>query len=292
MLNFNPEHARFVDYPGIVKDRYVITDQGVVFDTKRNTIVRYFNDRDGYFRVSVKAEGKGYVNVFVHRLVAHAFIENPNPEINTVVNHLDGCKKFNFDSNLEWCTVKRNTNHAEEIGTRIVRGDGNGNSRYSEAFIHSICRRYAEGASVMDVFEELFHPAPLVTQRDFDDYNLCRNIKRKTAWPSVTSQYEYSTNVREDGQPVRKAYIPKAGKNPLTEQNVHWICQQTQDGMTPVEIVERMLHGEAPDPLPSYIRRERLHDMVGSITRGKTWARLPTQYDFSKRNNGRMPPHI
>lgn len=61
-------------------------------------ICRWIKGENGYFE---KAD-------YVHRLVAKAFI--PNPEGRLYVNHLDENKENNRADNLEWCTAKENAN--------------------------------------------------------------------------------------------------------------------------------------------------------------------------------------
>lgn len=66
---------------------------------------------DVYKRVSFN--GKSHQ---VHRVVAEAFIPNPNSDIYNIVNHLDGNKYNNVVSNLEWTNASGNALHANRAG--------------------------------------------------------------------------------------------------------------------------------------------------------------------------------
>jgi len=65
-------------------------------------------DKDGYLTVNLKKDGK-YECAKIHRLVASAFVPNPNdfPQ----VNHRDENKQNNSAENLEWCTAKYNNTY-------------------------------------------------------------------------------------------------------------------------------------------------------------------------------------
>lgn len=67
--------------------------------------------KNGYLTVSFKEIG-GHLtrSNYVHRLVAKAFLVNPQDY--PVVNHIDGDRTNNNVSNLEWCTTLHNMRHA------------------------------------------------------------------------------------------------------------------------------------------------------------------------------------
>ena len=69
----------------------------------------------GYYKVELYKNGKSKM-MYVHRLVATAFI--PNPEKKPQVNHIDGNKANNVLSNLEWATSSENQLHAIDHGLR------------------------------------------------------------------------------------------------------------------------------------------------------------------------------
>lgn len=85
---------------------------------QRGTSIGYvFNpseDTKGYLRTRLTNSAGVSKTVKVHRIVATAFIENPNnlPQ----VNHKNTSKKDNKVENLEWCTNKKNAEHAKESG--------------------------------------------------------------------------------------------------------------------------------------------------------------------------------
>lgn len=77
-----------------------------------------FIDKSGYPMCTLWRDSNGK-NKTVHRIVAGAFIPNPNNK--PQVNHKDGNKENNHVDNLEWVTNSENDLHAFEIGLRTVR---------------------------------------------------------------------------------------------------------------------------------------------------------------------------
>lgn len=105
----------------IYGERYEVSNSGFVRNKKTNRILRQQVDKKGYMRVRlclncVKVTAK------VHRLVAIAFLSNPN--MKPQVNHIDTNKKNNCVSNLEWATNSENQLHAYRNGLKKIHGGG------------------------------------------------------------------------------------------------------------------------------------------------------------------------
>lgn len=96
--------------------RYQISSDGKVFSA--NGLRKTEISKQGYERVSLWKNGKGK-HFSIHRLVADAFIPNPNHL--EMVNHKDGNKLNNDVSNLEWCNASQNMKHAYNNNLVIPR---------------------------------------------------------------------------------------------------------------------------------------------------------------------------
>lgn len=85
------------------------------------------NKKIGYHMISLYKDNTAH-NRYVHRLVAGAFI--PNPENKRDVNHLDGVRTNNNIANLQWTTHRENMQHAHAAGlVRILRGEDASNAK-------------------------------------------------------------------------------------------------------------------------------------------------------------------
>jgi hypothetical protein len=78
---------------------YSVSNQGRVRSNRFNRILKLSKNNQGYLNFNISQDRK-MQNVTIHRLVANAFI--PNPENKTYVDHIDNNKLNNNVDNLRW----------------------------------------------------------------------------------------------------------------------------------------------------------------------------------------------
>ena len=107
-------------------ERYKDNNGGLVKMPEK--IMRIAVDTIGYNIICLTKKGKRKTHK-IHRLVANAFV--PNPQNKREVNHKDGDKHNNADSNLEWTTRLENIRHAYDTG--LNGGEHSRNNSASKA---------------------------------------------------------------------------------------------------------------------------------------------------------------
>lgn len=101
-----------VGYEGI----FQVTEDGEIFSLRTNKFLIQGTTKVGYKIICTRVNGIAK-SPRVHRMVAEAFI--PNPDNKPEVNHINGDKTDNRVTNLEWVTSKENTQHALATGLQV-----------------------------------------------------------------------------------------------------------------------------------------------------------------------------
>lgn len=114
--NETEEIKDVVGYEGL----YKVSRTGIVYNAKTGIEVMQSKQNEGYLVVNIRGKGKPRL-MTVHRIVAMAFIENPDNL--PCVNHKDENRQNNNADNLEWCTHKYNVNYGScQIKHGMARG--------------------------------------------------------------------------------------------------------------------------------------------------------------------------
>ena len=103
---------------------YQVSNEGRIKSLKRHhvrndRILKQSKDKDKYKRVDLRKDNVSAIKR-VNRLVAKAFIPNPNNY--PVVNHKDENKENNSVDNLEWCSISYNNDYGSRNGNFCKKG--------------------------------------------------------------------------------------------------------------------------------------------------------------------------
>lgn len=106
---------------------YSVSNTGKVINNKTGKLLKP-NFKSGYAVVNIFGKAQR-----VHRLVAVAFIANPDNKPH--INHIDGVKDNNLIANLEWCTPRENWIHCKDILGKPTFGSTVNNAVLTKALL-------------------------------------------------------------------------------------------------------------------------------------------------------------
>lgn len=200
-----PIEWRPVIYQDVRLNMYEVSNYGDIRNIYTEKLMSKEVTYTGYHRVCLQLEPptdnhKGR-KVAVHRLVATAFIPNPNNY--PMVNHKTCYRGFNAAWELEWCEVRYNTFHGikhmdsspryKELRKRNhrltggqlpnTRGENNGCSRWTEAQVHIICEGLEKRLSYRECLELIGEENTVNNRANVS------NIVQKKRWKHISCNY-------------------------------------------------------------------------------------------------------
>lgn len=147
---FAPDGAEWRVIPGF--PQYEASRDGRVRSLRTGRVLKQRANWKGYMRLGIWVGEKRSVECKVHRLIALAFI--PNPERKPEVNHIDGDTKHNHASNLEWVTSQENYAHAVALGRHSAETNPNKIQKLTPSDREECKRRHAAGESIRALARE------------------------------------------------------------------------------------------------------------------------------------------
>lgn len=230
--------------------RYEVSDSGLVMNTITNKILSPGFNGKGYPGVSIFVGKKRCTNL-IHRLVAKAFISNPDGKL--TVNHKDGDKTNNTVNNLEWMTHKENIQHAWETGLATPRfGDNSNASKYTEYEIQQVCQLLEENKLTnVEISLETGVSESIVSK-----------VKIKNCWTHISDEYDIPDPISN----------PKGSDHPAskyTNDQIHQVCKLLEEGKnTKLNIAKITGVG---------------NDTISMILHRKSWTNISSDYKLPEQ---------
>jgi len=231
---------------------YEISNTGLVRNAFSKKLMKCNYSTDKYLRASLSLDSKTKT-IGVHRLVAQAFI--PNPENKPQVNHIIPIKSFNWVGNLEWATASENITHAidHELLPIYLEEDSN-SSIYKNYQIHEVCKLLKERKLSRRKISE-------ITGVNIETISA---VAKKREWVSISDKYDL-------GDDSRYWLGIDSPQCIYTEDQIHKVCSMLEDENIPYHKISQATG------VKEYI--------ISQIRQGKTWRHISSKYNIRHRTN-------
>lgn len=157
-----PEIWKLIDFFNIKENSYMISNMGRVYSFLKHGYLSPALS-NGYYTQPLQLNDGSRKTFYIHRLVAKAFVYNPNPNYFLEVNHKNLDRSDVFFLNLEWTTKLENIRHElEHSGHGVIQkqatktwsngistyGQNNGMAKYTENQIRVLLSAIENGNSL------------------------------------------------------------------------------------------------------------------------------------------------
>ena len=146
---------------------------------RKEKILKNQSNNKKYEIINLCKNGK-IKRYFIHRLVAEAFIPNPNNL--PYINHKDENPSNNYVNNLEWCTIKYNNNY----GTRNKRCSKKMKEKYSEG--KHPCSKKVKCITTGEIFNSVSTASEIYNINRFHIADCCRGERKSAGKHPITGE--------------------------------------------------------------------------------------------------------
>lgn len=181
-------------------ENYSVSSCGRVFNQTKEMTLQV--NIDGYYVINL-INGKGNFHKRVNRLVAEAFLENPDNL--PIVHHKDHDKMNNDVGNLEWATSRQNAIYSVEFQPDKHKG----NADLKKETVIQICELIQQGVRNKEICEKLSVNIDAV-----------KHIRSGRSWKEVSKDYTLTKSNRA-----------------ISEVTARWVCHQIKAGYSNSQIV-------------------------------------------------------